>query len=144
MHKIGFTAGSFDLLHPGYIRLFKEAKTKCDYLIVGLHKDPSKERVNKIKPVLSIEDRVEILESIKYIDQIEIYESEEDLEKLLANFTPDIRFLGDDYIDRQYTGIGISKQVHFVDRKHNWSTTKFKQQIYENYLNFISKQKEKK
>jgi glycerol-3-phosphate cytidylyltransferase len=131
--KIGFIAGSFDVIHPGYIKAFKQAKQACDFLIVALHKDPSHERAEKIAPLLSLEDRDEILNCIKEIDLVVSYETEKELEQLIRDLNPNIRFLGDDYIDKVYTGQGIAKQVMFLDRSHGWSTTKFKKMIYDNY-----------
>ena len=94
--NIGFIAGNFDVLHPGYIYMFKEAKKVCDYLFVGLHTDPSIERPDKIKPILSTEERKEMLLSIKYIDQVETYTTEEELLSLIIKVSPNIRLLGDD------------------------------------------------
>lgn len=133
MTKIGFVAGSFDLIHPGYIELFQKAKDKCDYLVVGLHNDPTIERKEKIKPILTILERIKILESIKYIDLIKVYNTEKDLVNLLREISPDIRFLGEDYVDKEYTGKNIAKEVIFLDRSHGWSTTKFKEIIYNNF-----------
>jgi len=91
----GFIAGAFDVIHPGYVYMFREAKEYCDYLVVGLHKDP--ETNGKLKPILSVEERSEILKSIVYIDEIYVYSGEDDLYKLIEEVDPDVRFLGDDY-----------------------------------------------
>jgi glycerol-3-phosphate cytidylyltransferase len=93
----GIITGNFDVLHPGYISMFKEAKQNCNYVIVLLHNDPSIERPNKLKPVLSLSDRIEMLSSIKHIDEIIPYDLEKDLERLIKEINPSIRFLGDDY-----------------------------------------------
>jgi len=135
--KIGFTAGSFDLLHPGYIELFKKAKTKCDFLVVGLHSDPSVERPEKIKPLLSIEERLEALSALRFVDSVIVYETEKDLLKIISVLKPHIRFLGDDYREKQYTGKDLVKETYYVDRTHGWSTSKLKKQIYENYKNYL-------
>jgi glycerol-3-phosphate cytidylyltransferase len=127
--KIGFIAGSFDVIHPGYIKMFKGCYDLCNILIVGLHEDPSKERPKKIKPILSIEERVEILESIKYIFKIHTYKTEDDLINLLKEIKPDIRFLGDDYKNKEHTGNFLNIPIHYLDRSHGWSTTLFKQKI---------------
>jgi len=131
--RTGFIAGCFDVMHPGYIKSFKDAKEKCDLLIVGLHKDPSIQRASKLTPILSIKEREELLLSLKYVDCVYLYETEQDLINLLLNLKPDIRFLGDDYKNRNYTGMGLTKEVVFLDRSHNWSSTKYKKLIYENY-----------
>jgi len=130
--KVGVIAGNFDVLHPGYIKMFKEAKENCDELIVLLHDDPSLERPEKTKPLLSIEDRAEVLMSIKYIDKIKTYSLEKDLHDLLVSLSPDIRFIGDDYKGKtDYTGYGICPKVYYFDRSHGWSATKYKKMIYE-------------
>jgi glycerol-3-phosphate cytidylyltransferase len=124
----GFIAGAFDLLHPGYIKMFKNAKENCEHLIVGLHVDPSLER-NKVKPILSKEERFEILSSIKFIDEIIFYETEEDLLNLISNLSIDILFLGDDYAGQNHNGKKLNIQTHFISRDHGWSTTKLKNLI---------------
>ncbi len=127
--KKGFIAGSFDVIHPGYIAMFKEAKEHCDYLVIGLHVDPTIERPEKIKPILDYWDRFNILTSIKYIDQIHPYILENDLLNLLKTIKPNIRFLGDDYINKNITGKDLNIPIYYVDRSHGWSTTKFKELI---------------
>ena len=133
--KIGFIAGAFDIIHPGYIHMFKEAKLNCDYLIIGLHKDPTIERPEKLKPILDYIDRVEILSSIKYIDQIHLYESEKDLVNLLKIIKPDVRFLGDDYKNKHITGSELGINIQYINRSHEWSSTKFKRLINEQFKN---------
>ena len=125
----GVIAGNFDVMHPGYIAMFKEAKQYCDCLIVLLHTDPSIERPNKLKPILSLEDRKEMLLSNWYIDDVFSYTYEGTLLDLLKIGEFDIRFLGDDYIDKPYTGDVLKIPVHYLDRSHGWSTTKFKNLI---------------
>lgn len=126
---IGFIAGSFDVIHPGYIYMFEEASSKCDYLVVGLHEDPSVERPEKIKPILSVEERKKILTSIRYIDFVVTYQTEDDLIKILKDLKPDVRFLGDDYKDKKITGGDLEIELYYLDRSHGWSTTKFKKEI---------------
>lgn len=133
--KRGVIAGNFDVLHPGYIKMFKEAKQICEHLIIALHKDPSVERPNKLKPVLSVDERIEMLSSIKYIDEIVTYELETDLVQIIKDTKPDIRMLGDDYRNRKnYTGYGLCPEVYYFSRQHGWSTTKYKNLILQNYL----------
>ena len=123
----GVIAGNFDVIHPGYIKMFKECKSNCDEFIVLLHSDPSIERPNKLQPILSVEERDEILMSIKYIDNIFVYTYESELLELLKLIKPDIRFLGDDYKGKPYTGYDLKIPVLYLDRTHGWSTTKFKE-----------------
>ena len=129
----GVIAGNFDVIHPGYIKMFKECKSYCDELIVLLHTDPSIERPHKLKPILSVEERDEMLMSIKYIDNVFIYTLESDLLHLLNTLNPEIRFLGDDYKDKPFTGYDLGIPIHYLDRSHGWSTTKFKKLIAESY-----------
>lgn len=128
----GFIAGCFDLIHPGYIVALKEAKSVCDHLMVGLHSDPTIDRSEKTKPVLSLEDRTETLRAIKYIDSIVTYDTEADLLSILESDSPkiDVRFLGDDYKNRtDYTGYGLDIDVYCLSRDHGWSATKFREMI---------------
>jgi glycerol-3-phosphate cytidylyltransferase len=125
----GVIAGNFDVIHPGYIKMFKECRENSDLFIVLLHDDPSFERPEKLKPVLSLDDRVEILSSIRYIDEIRTYQTEKDLYKLLIDIKPDVRFLGDDYKGKTFTGGDLDIKIHYLDRSHGWSTTKYKNLI---------------
>lgn len=131
----GVIAGNFDIIHPGYIRMFSECKQHCDHLTVLLHADPSIERPNKLKPILSVSERMEILSAIEYIDSISIYNVESDLKDRLREMAPNIRFLGDDYKGKKITGEELNIPIHYLDRSHGWSSTKFKQLIYEQVLN---------
>ncbi len=130
--KVGFTAGNFDLLHPGYIKCFREAKRHCDKFIIFLQKDPSLHRKSKYKPVVDLDDRYEALMSIKYIDEVYIYQTEEELYDLIKFFKPDVRILGEDYIGRtDFTGYDLPPKVIYTSRAHGWSTTKLKDLITE-------------
>ena len=126
---LGFTAGNFDLLHPGYIRCFREAKRHCDRFIVFLQIDPSLHRKSKYKPVISLYNRYEALMSIKYIDNVYTYQTEEELYDLIKFWKPDIRILGEDYIGKPFTGDDLPPRVVYTTRSHGWSTTKLKDQI---------------
>jgi glycerol-3-phosphate cytidylyltransferase len=129
-YKKGVIAGAFDVYHPGYVQMLKEAKGKCDCLVVLLHTDPSIERPNKLQPILSVKERKELLLSIRYVDDVIKYTYEEQLYDLLKMGEFDIRFLGDDYIDKPFTGDDLKLPIHYLDRSHGWSTTKFKNLIY--------------
>lgn len=133
--KVGFTAGAFDVIHPGYIKMFKEIKDHCDILMVGLHEDPSIER-DKMSPVLNVDDRIQILDSIKFIDKIVVYSKEDHLLEVIKNINPDILFLGDDYRDKFHNGLKLKIKTFFCNRDHGWSTTKFKKLITESYDKF--------
>jgi glycerol-3-phosphate cytidylyltransferase len=129
-YKKGVIAGAFDVYHPGYVQMLKEAKSKCDCLIVLLHTDPSIERPNKLKPILSIDERKELLLSIRYVDDVIKYTYEEQLYDLLKMGEFDVRFLGDDYVNKPFTGDNLPIPIHYLDRSHGWSTTKFKNLIH--------------
>jgi len=127
----GLIAGNFDIIHPGYIKTFKICKENCDHFTILLHSDPTIERPNKLKPILSVDERIEILSSIKFIDDIKVYTYEKELIKLLEDNKFNIRFLGDDYIGKTFTGIELNIKIHYLSRDHGWSTTKFKKLIAE-------------
>jgi glycerol-3-phosphate cytidylyltransferase len=127
----GIIAGAFDLIHPGYVRMFRECKEYCNHLTVALHNNPSLERPNKLSPVQTIEERKEILEAIKYIDDIIVYQEENTFLSYLKDFN--IRFLGDDYRDGSYTGKNIDIEIVFVDRSHDYSTTELKRKIVKSW-----------
>ena len=126
----GIIAGNFDIIHPGYIHMFNEMKKYVDEIHVLLHIDPSLNRPEKIKPILSVKDRTMTLLSIKGITNVYPYNSEEQLFKLISDLNPKIRFLGEDYCNRSdYTGYGLPPKIIFLKRDHGWSTTKFKNLI---------------
>ena len=126
---LGFTAGNFDLLHPGYIITFEEAKKHCDLFYVFLQDDPSLTRFSKYKPVIPLYDRYRALKSIEYIDNVYTYQTEEELYNLIKFWKPDIRILGEDYIGKDFTGNDLPPKVIYTSRSHGWSTTKLKDLI---------------
>ena len=127
---LGFTAGNFDLLHPGYIRCFREPKRHCDKFIVFLQKDPSLHRKSKYKPVISLYNRYEALMAIRYIDDVYTYQTEEELYNLIKFWKPDVRILGEDYIEKEsFTGDDLPPRVIYTTRSHGWSTTRLKDLI---------------
>ena len=125
--KKGIVAGAFDVIHPGYIRLFKEAKDHCSHLTVALHENPAMARPYKIEPSQSVEDRKEILKAIKYVDDVVVYQSEDTFLSYLDDY--DVRFLGEDYSDGSFTGKDNPIEIVFINRDHGYSSTKLKQQI---------------
>lgn len=127
--RIGVVAGNFDVIHPGYVKMFKECESSCDQLIILLHEDPSIERPNKLKPILSIYERREMLTSLVRGCIILTYNIEAELEFLLKSIEPDVRFLGIDYQFEEFTGKHLNIPVHYISRTHGWSTTKYKQLI---------------
>ena len=130
---IGFTCSSFDLLHAGHILMLKDAKEQCDYLIVGLHKDPTIDRPNiKNRPVQSLEERKIQLEAVKYIYKIVIYNTESDLYELLEKIKPNIRILGSDYIDKKFTGDDLNIKIYYHERNHLFSSSNLNKKIISN------------
>lgn len=126
--KKGIVAGAFDLIHPGYVRMFKEAKEHCNHLTIALHENPSIVRPQKLSPIHTIDERKEILNSIKYVDDIVVYQKEETFLNYLNDY--DVRFLGDDYLDGSYTGKNIPIEIVWLNRSHGYSTSKLKQKIF--------------
>jgi len=126
---IGFTAGNFDLIHPGYIYTFEEAKRHCDYFMVFLQRDPSETRFTKYKPVIPLYERYKTLMAIKYVDEVVTYQTEDELIKLIEFYNPHIRILGDDYIGKRFTGDYLPLEIIYTTRSHGWSTTKLKNMI---------------
>ena len=125
--KKGIIAGAFDVIHPGYIRMFKDAKAHCNHLTIALHEDPSMARPHKLKPVQTVEERKEILHAIKYVDDVVVYQAEETFLSYLKDY--EIRFLGTDYIDGSYTGKDIAIDIIWLNRDHDYSSTKLKTEI---------------
>lgn len=131
MKKIrGFTCGAFDLLHAGHALMLKECRDHCDYLIVGLQKDPSIDRSNKNKPVQSYEERDIMIKSIKWVDTVVYYDTESDLYELLQKLDIDIRIIGDDWRGKKYTGWDLKIPVAFNSRDHGYSTSALRERVY--------------
>ena len=127
---IGVIAGNFDVIHPGYIKMFNDMKKHVDEIYILLHIDPSIDRPEKIKPIVSVKDRKMTLLALKGVSMVFSYSSENDLRNLIVKIKPDVRFLGDDYKGRtDYTGWGLPPKIIFLSRSHGWSTTKFKKLI---------------
>jgi glycerol-3-phosphate cytidylyltransferase len=128
--KTGILAGAFDIIHPGYIKMFKQARLHCDRLTVALHVDPNLEN-GKPQPIHSLEEREEILLALRYVDEVIYYKTETELENLISNNAYDVRFLGEDYKEKCYTGMDLSVKIVWIDRSHEYSTTRLKEKIYE-------------
>lgn len=134
--KKGIVAGAFDVMHPGYTRMFSFAKQHCNHLTVALHINPTTERSWKLSPVQSVEDRKEILLSLKDVNEVTTYQSENEFLDMLGSGEYHLRFLGDDYNDGSYSGVGIGLPIVWIPRKsHNYSTTRLKQLIYRSIQN---------
>lgn len=129
--RVGFTCSCFDLLHAGHILMLKEAKSQCDYLIVGLQTDPTIDRATKNKPVQSIAERFIQLEAVKYIDEIVVYATEDDLLQILKAYNIDVRIMGEEYKDKPFTGNDLPIEIYFNRRTHKYSTTELRNRISE-------------
>ena len=138
----GIIAGNFDVIHPGYIEMFNEMKKHVNEIHVLLHINPSLDRPEKIKPLLSVTDRKMTLMALKRITEVSSYNTEQELLQLIIDINPEIRFLGVDYINRtDYTGYGLPYKIIFLNRDHGWSTTKFKNLIASSIINNSKKEK---
>lgn len=132
---MGFTCSTFDLLHAGHIQMLREAKEHCDYLIVGLQFDPSIDRAEKNSPVQTIVERYAQLKAVSYVDEIIPYGTEKDLEDILEMYHIDIRILGEEYRDKDFTGKDICRRrnilLHFNKRDHRFSSSDLRKRVME-------------
>ena len=132
---IGFTCSAFDLLHAGHVAMLREAKSQCDYLICGLQVDPSLDRKEKNSPIQTIVERYTQLQAIHYVDEIIPYITESDLEDILNMLPINVRILGDEYRNKEFTGKGICQKrgikLYFNSRDDNFSTTNLRKKVYD-------------
>jgi glycerol-3-phosphate cytidylyltransferase len=138
--KVGIVFSAFDLLHAGHICMLSEAKNHCDYLIAGLQTDPSIDRPDsKSRPVQSVVERQIQLAAVRYVDEIILYQTEKDLEDILLSLPIDIRILGVEYQNTEFTGkqICIDKgiELYYNSRRHSYSSSDLRNRVYlaENY-----------
>lgn len=131
--KVGFTASTFDLLHAGHVAMLREAKSVCDYLICGLQIDPTLDRPKKNSPVQSIVERQAQLAAIKYVDEVIIYCTESDLCDIINMYPIDVRILGEEYRDKDFTGKDECRkrgiQLYFNKRDHRFSTSDLRKRV---------------
>lgn len=132
--KTGVTFSTFDLLHAGHIAMLKEAKQHCDYLICGLHVDPQVERPEKNSPVQSVVERYLQLSAVKYVDEIVPYNLEKDLADILLTFPINIRIIGADYKDTDFSGkqlcIDNNIEIYYNSRSHNFSSSGLRKRVF--------------
>jgi len=134
--KIGITFSTFDMLHAGHIAMLSEAKNHCDYLIAGLQTDPTLDRPDtKNKPIQSIVERQIQLSACRYVDEVVIYQTEQDLIDLLLILPLNVRILGVEYEGKQFTGDQACYQrgidIVFNGRDHSFSSTSLRKRVYE-------------
>ena len=133
--KVGLTASTFDLLHAGHIEMLREAKSQCDYLICALQIDPSVDRPHKNKPAQTIVERYTQLQAVRFVDEIIPYTTEKDVEDILEMYQVDVRILGEEYKDKDFTGKDICRrlgiELYFNKRDHRFSSTDLRKRICE-------------
>lgn len=127
---VGFACGSFDLLHPGHVLMLEDAAAQCNYLVVGLHIDPSVERPEKHKPVQSVSERAIVLQAIGYVDAVVMYERESDLERILYELKPDVRIIGSDWRGKKFTAPNAARRIHWHERDHGWSSSELRRRVF--------------
>ena len=131
---VGITFSAFDLLHAGHIRMLAEAKEQCDYLIAGLQTDPTIDRPEKNKPTQTIVERYIQLQGCKFVNEIIPYTTEKDLEDILKLYDLDVRIVGDEYKDKDFTGRKYCEEnnihLYFNERRHRFSSTNLREEVY--------------
>jgi glycerol-3-phosphate cytidylyltransferase len=129
--KIGVTFSCWDLLHAGHHLFLADSKNNCDILCVGLQTDPTIDRPEKNKPIQCLEEREIQLKSSRYVDYYFIYDTENSLFNSLLSLDPNVRFLGDDYVGKKFTGCELPIEIFFHQRSsHTFSSTALRNRIY--------------
>ena len=135
-NTVGITFSTFDFFHAGHVKMLEEAKTVCDYLIVGLQLDPSLDRPEKNKPVQSVIERYIQVSSCKYVDEVVPYVTEKDLDEILRSFKIDVRIIGEEYQDKDFTGKAYCEQkgiaMYYNSREHDYSSSAIRKRVSEN------------
>tara|TARA_X000000950_G_C13565113_1_gene517179 strand:+ start:185 stop:613 length:429 start_codon:yes stop_codon:yes gene_type:complete len=125
--KVGITFSTFDFFHAGHVKMLEEAKRECDFLIVGLQLDPSIDRPEKNKPIQSIIERYIQVSSCKYVDEVVPYVSEKDVEEILRSFKIDLRIIGEEYKEKEFTGKDYCEEkgirLYYNSRDHHFSSS---------------------
>jgi glycerol-3-phosphate cytidylyltransferase len=131
--KVGITFSIFDLFHVGHLKMLEDAKRQCDYLIIGLQLDPSMDRPEKNRPSQSIIERYIKLKESKHVDEIVPYISEQDLEDVLRSFKLDVRIIGDEYKEKNFTGRTYCEEKrierYYNSRDHRFSSSGLRKQV---------------
>ena len=135
-NTVGITFSTFDFFHAGHVKMLEEAKTVCDYLIVGLQLDPSLDRQEKNKPVQSVIERYIQVSSCKYVDEVVPYVTEKDLDEILRSFKIDVRIIGEEYQDKDFTGKAYCEQkgiaMYYNSRDHDYSSSEIRKRVSKN------------
>ncbi len=131
--SVGITCGAFDLLHAGHITMLAEAKNKCDYLVVALQSDPTMDRPEKNKPIQSIVERQLQVAAVRYVDDVIIYNTEEELKDIFLSLPIDVRIIGSDYLNKDFTAKDICEErdirIVYNSRDHSFSSTSLRNRI---------------
>lgn len=131
--KKGITFSTFDLLHAGHIAMLRESKEVCDYLICGLQVDPSLDRPEKNSPVQTLVERYVQLSGVSYVDEIICYQSEDDVVDILEMFNVDVKIMGAEYRDKDFTGKAVCErkniQLYFNNRSHRFSSSDLRKRV---------------
>ena len=132
--KVGITFSTFDLLHAGHVAMLREAKGQCDYLIVGLQSDPTIDRPDtKNKPIQTMFERYLQLKAIEYVNEVIPYQTEQDVIDILQTLPIDVRILGKEYKEKDFTGKDVCNQrgieLYFNTRDHRFSTTDLRKRV---------------
>jgi glycerol-3-phosphate cytidylyltransferase len=129
---IGFTASTWDVLHPGHVVMLAEAKSRCDYLVVGLLTDPTIDRPEtKNKPVQTTFERWVQIAGVEFIDMIIPFDTEKELEDMLLTIKPDIRIVGEEYKETEFTGKWIDDiEIYYNKRSHSFSSSELRDRVY--------------
>ena len=126
------------MFHAGHVAMLREAKTRCDYLIVGLQTDPTLDRPEKNRPIQTVFERYVQLRACKYIDEVIPYATEKDVEDILQTYQIDVRIIGEDYAGKEFTGKKIcvdrNIEIYYNSRKHSFSTSELRQRVHERTL----------
>jgi glycerol-3-phosphate cytidylyltransferase len=136
---VGFTCSAFDLLHAGHIQMLREAREHCEYLICGLQMDPSLDRAEKNPPIQTVVERYTQLKAVRYVDEIIPYNTEKDLEDILTMYHIDVRILGEEYRNKDFTGKDICRSrgidLYFNKRDHRFSSSELRHRVAERQSN---------
>ena len=131
--KIGITFGAFDLLHAGHVAMLAEAKQNCDYLIVGLQNDPSVDRPEKNQPIQSIFERQLQITACRFVDEVVVYNTENDVLDILKALPIDVRIIGSDYLEKDFTGkqycVDSDIEIVYNNRDHSFSTSELRDRV---------------
>jgi len=133
--RIGITASTFDLFHAGHVIMLEEAKRQCDYLIAAIQTDPTLDRTTKNMPVQSIIERQIQVSACKHVDEIIVYSTEKELEDIFMSLPIDVRIMGEEYKDTEFTGKVICEkrkiEIYFNKRDHYFSSSDLRTRVFE-------------